>query len=64
MRYCRCKSFDFNSIIQESIQSLNYLENKGNVEFEIQIDRFIKVFPRDYKLALSKQKVGIELNIK
>jgi glutamate synthase (NADPH/NADH) large chain len=52
-------------LLEEHLQSTNSSVAKYLLsDLEIQIDRFIKVFPRDYKLALSKQKVGIELNIK
>ena len=53
------------ALLEEHVQSTNSSVAKYLLsDLEIQIDRFIKVFPRDYKLALSKQKVGIELNIK
>jgi glutamate synthase (NADPH/NADH) large chain len=53
------------ALLEEHVQSTNSAVAKYLLsDLEIQIDRFIKVFPRDYKLALSKQKVGIELNIK
>jgi glutamate synthase (NADPH/NADH) large chain len=53
------------TLLEEHLQSTNSSVAKYLLsDLEIQIDRFIKVFPRDYKLALSKQKVGIELNIK
>ena len=53
------------ALLEEHVQSTNSAVAKYLLsDLEIQIDRFIKVFPRDYKLALSKQKAGIELNIK
>jgi glutamate synthase (NADPH) large chain len=53
------------ALLEEHIQSTNSAVAKYLLsDLEIQIERFIKVFPRDYKLALSKQKVGIALNIK
>ena len=53
------------ALLEEHVQSTNSAVAKYLLsDLEIQIERFIKVFPRDYKLALSKQKVGIALNIK
>lgn len=40
------EAVDFHSLIQDSIQSLSYLENKGQIEFDIQIDQS-KVFYSD-----------------
>jgi glutamate synthase (NADPH/NADH) large chain len=31
-------------------------------DFENQLKNFIKIFPKDYKKALSKKRVGVEVN--
>jgi len=49
------KAVDFNQIIQESIQSLSYLENKGKVIFDIRINQS-KIFYSD------KARLGMIFN--
>ncbi len=43
---------DFNQIIQESIQSVSYLENKGNVDFDIHIAEAITFYSDKSRLGM------------
>jgi glutamate synthase (NADPH/NADH) large chain len=71
---CNKEMIDLDPLDEEDVQiiqqmiSKHYSYTESTVakfilnDFENQLKNFIKVFPKDYKKALSKKKVGVEIN--
>ncbi|HEV8283401.1 MAG TPA: glutamate synthase large subunit [Chitinophagaceae bacterium] len=71
---CNQEMIDLDPLDEEDVQILQQMISKhySNTEstvakfilddFENQLKNFIKVFPKDYKKALSKKRVGVEIN--